>query len=105
MKWPWVSREMLETVIAERDWLRAQNTELLNHVKRIDRARQGLSEVPREPKPAIIQMPQELHAYFDGFSNKALARQSRNEAYRRHAAGLSWDTIMKEAFTPNENEA
>ena len=54
MRWPWVSRLAYETVVSERDRLRAQNDELVDHFKRVDRVANGMTERKIEPRKAIV---------------------------------------------------
>jgi hypothetical protein len=100
MKWPWVSRGAFEAVCGERDRLIEQNGKLLDHVKRVDRAEHGLAEVPREPRKKIESMPDDLAEHLNAFADPSIRRAQRNEAYKRHLAGESWEAIKREAMTP-----
>ena len=41
-------------------------------------------------------MPRELSDYIGGWARRATQRLQRGPAYRRHARGEDWDTIMAE---------
>jgi hypothetical protein len=96
MKWPWVSRLAYEAVCSERDRLVAENGELREHLKRTDRHAQGMSEVPRAPKPELGQMPNELRAHIMKFQTGAIAAQMMRESWRRRYRGDPWDVIKRE---------
>lgn len=49
MRWPWISRLAYDTLVDERDWLRAQNDELKDQIIRIARREHKMPEVG--PKP------------------------------------------------------
>jgi len=94
MRWPWVSRLAYETVCAERDRLMAQNDTFVAHLTRMDRVDRGLSETARIPRAALVPMSPELRGYIDAFASPAIRKAMRDQAYRRHASGQSWETIF-----------
>ena len=99
IKWPWVSRLAYDTVAAERDRLRDQNDKLIDHITRIDRASQGLTETPRQPKPQQEPMPAELREYIMSFPNKGYQSMMWKAAWdRRLKHHESWDEITKDVL-------
>ena len=99
-KLPWVSRLAYDQLEQERDWLREQNATLLEHVRRMDRVEHGLGELPRTPRAELQPMPIRLAEHFrTAYANKSIAKMQRDEAYRRHASGVSWPAIEQEIFS------
>jgi len=103
--WPWVSRLAFEQVASERDRLRVQNDQLLDHLRRVDRAEHGMSEVPREPRQPQEPMPKSLRAYFNGFADQRMAKMMRDAAYAQHIKqGVPWPDIEREALAEKEED-
>jgi hypothetical protein len=127
MRWPWVSRRaydlsvrMLEELrhrydvtvqsydrertrlTEELDRLADQNAQLIEHLKRMDRVEHGLGETPRQlkqPEP----MPRALVDHIRAYAGRSTQKMMRDQAYRRHARGESWESIMREALPEDED--
>ena len=104
MRWPWVSRLAYDTVRGESDRLREQNAQLLAHITRMDRVEHGLGETPRPERLALQPMPGELKAYIASFATPAIQKTMRDQAYRRHAKGQSWETIAQDVMREDSEE-
>ncbi len=118
MKWPWVSRRRLEdaqlamkTMVvigrledAQRqvEWLQQELKGALDKRDRIDRVDAGMSELPREQPRPREPMPEELSHYINGFHNKNQKRMMRGTAYKRHADGETWVSIVADVVIPDE---
>lgn len=93
MRFPWVSRELYESACAERDRLRTQNDDLLNHRVRVDRAENGMSELPRDYRKPLDPPPKSIAEYIKKFAFKATRQAMWAEANKRRKAGQSWEEI------------
>lgn len=103
MRLPWISRLAYEAVLSERDRLREQVDDLLEHLQRVDRVEHGMSELPRQPRPEIEPIPGKLDAYIEGFEAPPQVKaEMRREARRRRAKGQSWDGIAKQVIATEE---
>jgi hypothetical protein len=105
VQWPWVGRLAFDLSRREVEYLRGQNQVLQDALIRLQRKQSGLSELPREARPAVEPMPDELKAYIEGFAGKGIRKQMRDTAFRRHAGGESWNSIVRDVLhdaTPTE---
>ncbi len=94
MKWPWVSRRAYDVLIDERDRLRVQNAELLEHVQRMDRVEHGVAETPRKPREDFGRPPKLLDDYINGFASPALRKEMHDRKWRMRAKGTAWEAIQ-----------
>jgi hypothetical protein len=126
MRWPWTSvarlnselwyqenriavlqKQMDDRLAVAREeiaWLREKNDHLTDQLVRIQRHQAGLHEVPKQPRPALEPMPVELREYVAGFANRSIQKAMRDAAYKRHAQGEPWDSIMEDAMREDEQE-
>ena len=102
MRWPWTSCSRLDDALDQVAHLRTEVTRLSDALTRISRREVGLPEVPREPRPALQPMPQELREYISGFASASVQKAMRDTAYRQHAAGKPWADIIGSAMTEEE---
>lgn len=98
MRWPWVSREVMSGLIAandalglattqligERDWLRAELHNALDHTRRLERKEAGLTEKPREPKPRVV-LPARLDKIIGNFGGSVTQEMQRAGATHLYA--------------------
>lgn len=96
MRLPWVSRSALDVAQGEIGYLRAQVSDLLDRLTRVERHRLGMSEVPREPRPSMEPMPKQLHELINEYADPSIRKNMRDTLYRRHARGDSWADIIAE---------
>lgn len=106
MTWqlPWVSRRAYEQIISERDRLIAHVSRLearidglVDQVVRIQRATQGMSEVPREPKP-MKPMPDEIRTLIMSAGDSRIRAMQIREAWRRYQNAGDWDVVKVDMF-------
>lgn len=74
------ARSTLRAVESERDRLREQNDKLIDAVIRLERKREGLSELPpqpRKPAPELTPAIMERLESFEGEARNALIRSAR----------------------------
>lgn len=106
MRWPWVSRELVDEVKRAAEdrvaaledqvsWLREQERTLVEQLVRLQRTRNGLPETGERPKPRVEPMPKELKDYIRSFSNRSVQKQQSDTAFARYRAGESWDEILQ----------
>lgn len=96
MSWPWVGRAALDAVTGERDRLRAQVDSLLEHVTRMDRVANGLTETPRQPKEPD-PMPESLRRKIQRFGTSGTVQDQLSRARRaHHEQRKSWAEIESE---------
>jgi hypothetical protein len=81
-----------------------QNTQLLQHTMRMGRVEKGLHEVPRELRPPMEPMPLELMAYIKSFAFPQFRRMQYQEAYKKHARGESWASIMQSVMKTKQTQ-
>lgn len=91
MRWPWVSREAYELVLA-------QNTKMLDELLRIRRREAGMPEQPRSaPRPAAqgqVMIPDEIEEIICQFSSEGV-RVVLREQYRLRVANGSTSTQLQ----------
>ena len=92
MMWPWVSRAWLDSVVAERDFLRSQLAAALDHNRRLDRAEAGLTEAPKEQKPAD-PVPSKIRKLAEAFGSSMTQQDQLARARRAHAEGMPWEEV------------
>ena len=78
MKWPFISRTAYDLLINERDRMREQVDDLQDHVQRITRRQEGMTESPREAKRSIEAIPPELEAIIMRFGSEQTRTDMRN---------------------------
>lgn len=82
---------------SERDYLREQNAKLTEQIVRLERVREGLSEIPPQPRKPIPPMPKELRLMIDQAVESPAMRDDlerrANRAYKQHG---SWEPVMQE---------
>ncbi len=101
IRWPWVSVRAFDLLVAENARLLAQNTQMLDHVTRMDRVEHGKGEIPRAPRAELEPMPKELLDFFNGLASPKTAKFHRDAAYRAHATQhMPWTDIMAEHIPP-----
>lgn len=115
MRWPWTSVARLDDLRAATgdrvraqqntiDWLQDQNEKLADKIMRIERHQAGMYETPRPERPSIKPPPKELLEYIDGFDSGSLRKSMRDNVFRRHGRGESWDSIVEEIMSPSTEE-
>jgi hypothetical protein len=115
MIWPWVSRARfddaaeqvrarLSDAMGQVEHLRAEVDRLTDALVRIGRSEAGLSEEPRQPRPAPEPMPDELVKYIAAFGNRTVRREMTAVAWRRHVRGTPWATIVAEVMAEEQTE-
>lgn len=104
MRWPWVSRQMLDQVMGERDRLlahverlEARIDGLVDQIVRIQRSTQGMSEVPREQKP-MKPMPDEIRAIIMSAGDSRIRAMQIREAWHRYQNAGDWGAVMADMF-------
>ena len=109
MKWPWVSRLAYDAVVSERDHLRIQLNQMaldrasvVAQLTRISRREAGLPETPKEARKPMEPMPPALVEYIRGFAGQSLQKSMRDQAFIRCAKGESWDSIMADVMSEEE---
>lgn len=93
-------QDALEQII----WLRKRNDDLIDHLKRVDRAEHGMPELPVQPRPPkepIGEMPRELVVYIEAHASREVKAQLERRAIQRRKRGESWDAVC-EAMIPAE---
>ena len=98
IRWPWTSRARLDDALEQVAFLRAENAQLTDTVTRMVRLEHGTTEMPRPPRAAPEQMPRELFEHIKGYGNRSIQKAMLEQAYRRRAAGESWDVIQADAM-------
>ena len=97
MKWPFISRTAYDLLINERDRMREQVDDLQDHVQRITRRQEGMTESPREAKRPIEAIPPELEAIIMRFGSEQTRTDMRNQArISRHRDARAWSEITAE---------
>jgi hypothetical protein len=91
-----------DTLVDERDRLRAQNDNLLEHLKRMDRVEHGVSELPVERKAPLEPMPQMLRDYIQSFASPSIQKEMRDQSFKRHARGEPWASILADVLPAEE---
>lgn len=101
MKWPWIARsafdQLAETcrlVIVDRDRLRDQNDQLVEHLTRMDRVEHGIGEAVRPPRQDIPPMPQEIRKYVNGFASPGIRRETTSAAYQLFKMQGDWIGVL-----------
>lgn len=96
MKWPWVSRLAYELLLDERDRLRTQNDELIDHRRRLERTSAGMRERPsdqKRPRDRSDTVPQVLRDLIAGYASPATRAVIYDEVRGAFAEGQDWDEI------------
>ena len=97
---PWVSRTAYDLVIEERDRLRAQNDEWLDHARRVSRREKGMTELPPQPRKPQEPIPSSLNYIIDKFGSEQVRQNLRNNArIAHHRGGKAWSEIVAELET------
>ena len=100
IRWPWVSRTAYDLVIEERDRLRAQNDEWLDHARRVSRREKGMTELPPQPRKPQEPIPSSLNYIIDKFGSEQVRQNLRNNArIAHHRGGKAWSEITAELET------
>lgn len=117
MRMPWVSRAFLEqeqryaaelrerfdaaidAMEEERDWLRGRIEYLEEMLERRNRFESGMPELPRQERPRLERMPDDLKKFINRYENPSLKRQMLTEALRRHSQGEGWETIRADVMS------
>lgn len=97
-----VSADRLEDAHRQIEWLQGELEKALEKRDRIDRVDAGLPENHREPPKKREPMPEKLTDYIGGFGSNNMKRQMRSVAYKRHADGETWDSIVDDVVIPEE---
>ena len=98
-----VSRLAYETVTGERDNLREQAGELVQHIVRMDRVEHGKAEVPREQRSPVEKMPDELRKYINGMASLSTQKMMIDAASIQHTRyGVPWSKIIADTI-PEED--
>lgn len=96
MRSPWVSREAFDAVVSERDRLRGQVDQLLDHRVRIERVKAGRPEVPTVVKPKGEPMDPDLLAWINDFDTAVMQDDIRERARMLKAeSGAPWHAVMQ----------
>ena len=97
MNWPFVSRTAYDIAM---DWnreLREKNDRWEDHVRRITRKQEGMTEVPREPKKPVEPIPVELERVIMRFASEQTRTDIRNHArIAHHRDDKEWSEIQHE---------
>jgi hypothetical protein len=93
-----VDREAFNLVIDERDRLRGQVDELMDHAKRIDRVEHGMTEEERKKRESLGKFPFELDLAFKGYRPEIRKLQTE-WAWNQRKSGRSWEEIVEEVQT------
>lgn len=100
MNWPWVSRLAYELVVEERDRLRGQVDELLDHSARLSRRSLDMPEQPRGPNKRAerVVIPEEIEEIIAGFDSEAVRVGIREQIRVRRVADPDepWHSIERE---------
>ena len=97
---PWVSRTAYDLVIEERDRLRAQNDEWLDHARRVSRRENGMTELPPQPRKTREPIPSSLTYIIDKYDSEHIRQNLRNSArIAHHREGKAWSEIAAELET------
>lgn len=99
MRWPWTSVARLDDAQAQVAYLKSEVAKLSEALTRISRREAGLPETPREAKPPMDPMPDELRHYIEGFAGMSVRKQMRDVAFRRRAQGTPWKVILSDTMT------
>ncbi len=96
MMWFWVSRELLDEVKADRDYLREQLGARNDHLTRVARKGAGMPELPRQQEEEVEPMPNEVREMIRGFADPTVQATLMEDAYRARRIGESWDAIREQ---------
>tara|TARA_R110000824_G_scaffold241573_2_gene430306 strand:- start:1542 stop:1856 length:315 start_codon:yes stop_codon:yes gene_type:complete len=97
VKWPLVSRTAYELLLDERDRLRGKNDGWEDHVRRVTRSEQGMTELPTERRSAPEPIPSSLSYIIDKFDSEHTRQGLRNSArLAHHREGKAWSEIQAE---------
>jgi len=97
IRWPWVSRTAYDLVIEERDRLRLQNDEWLDHARRVQRRKSGMTELPPQPREPQQPIPSSLTYVIDKYESEHVRQNLRNSArIAHHREGRAWSEIQAE---------
>lgn len=92
MRWP-VSRTAYDAVASERDYLREQLAQALDHNRRIERVEAGRPEVPVQHKQPREPMPDDVKQAIGGWEGDSTRMRLEAEAYRRAERDGGWDGV------------
>lgn len=104
MRWPWVSVARLDDAIEQVRYFRGRCEHLEEQVVRMRRHEAGMSELPRQPRPPVEKMPEELAQHIAKFLGKTTKKGMRDTAFKRHAGGEPWSSIMADMMPPETEE-
>ncbi len=104
MKFPWVSRRAYDLLFHQVERLETQNDKLVEDSTRQRRFEAGMTETPRPERKPTEPMPYELTQHIKGWGGADTQRMQRNQAYRRHHQGETWDDIMTDLMHKDEDE-
>jgi hypothetical protein len=97
MRLPWVSRTAYELLLDERDRLRDKNDSWEDHIRRVTRSGQGMTELPAERKQPPEPIPPALNHIIDKFDSEHTRQGLRNSArLAHHREGKAWSEIQAE---------
>jgi hypothetical protein len=95
MRLPWVSRTAYELLLDERDRLRSKNDAWEDHIRRVTRSKQGMTELPAERKRPAEPIPSSLSYIIDKFDSEHTRQGLRNSArLAHHREGKAWSEIQ-----------
>lgn len=89
-----MSRSAFDLVVEERDRLRAQNDDLMDHLRRRDRAEAGLRETPVQ-KPGREPIPEEVMDQINRWESRAVRDRQLEDAHRAYRLLGSWDRVLE----------
>ena len=97
MRLPWVSRTAYELLLDERDRLRGKNDAWEDHIRRVTRSKEGMTELPTERKQPSEPIPSSLNHIIDKFDSEHTRQGLRNSArLAHHRNGRAWSEIQAE---------
>ena len=92
-----MSRTAYELLLDERDRLRDKNDAWEDHIRRVARSEQGLTELPAGRKRPPEPMPPALNYVIDKFDSEHTRQGLRNSArLAHHREGKAWSEIQAE---------
>ena len=102
MRWPWTSVARVDDALAQVAYLRAEVSKLTDTLTRLTRREMGMTEEPRPARPPLLPMPPVLKEHIESYADASLRKTMRDAAYRRHAQGASWDSIISDVLVKKE---
>lgn len=92
VRFPLVSRLAYDEACRARDRAESQVDTLLDHVRRVERVERGMTEMPRQQKPAEV-MPDDMIAYVQGWGSPETQSSVEDGLWKLYRRLRDWDKV------------